>query len=215
MAENIFLVHELIQHYGRKRISPRAIIKIDLRKASDSVNWEFIEEMLRGLGFHPRFIKWVMLCIRTPSCTLSINGGTHGFFSGRQGLRQGDPLLPYLFILSLEYLSRLIKLRTASEFNYHPKCEPLKLTHLAFADDLMLFCHADEGSVKILMECMKEFGDTSGLQLNINKSNIYLPGLNEYETSCILDISHLGRGDYPFRYLGVPIMAESMKVVHY
>lgn len=90
-----------------------------------------------------------------------------------------------------------------------------KVTHLAFADDLMLFCRADEGSVTILMECMEEFGRTSGLSLNIQKSNIYLDGVGQSETDNILDLSHLGRGGYQFRYLGVPIVVESMKVTHY
>lgn len=124
-------------------------------------------------------------------------------------------IAPYLFILSLEYLSPLIKLNTANDFHYHPKCEPLKLTHLAFADDLMLFSRADEGSIKILMDAMDEFGKTTGLKLNVLKSNIYLAGVKEYESRGILDLSHLTRGDSPFRYLGVPIVAESMKVMHY
>lgn len=215
MAENIFLVQELIRRYGRKRISPRAIIKIDLRKAFDTIDWDFLEEMLGALKFPRRFVKWIMLCVRTPSYSLSINGGIHGFFPGKQGLRQGDPLSPFLFILSLEYLSRLLKSNTGEDFNYHPQCDKLKLTHLAFADDLMLFSRGDEGSIQILMDAMKEFGEVTGLKLNVSKSNVYLAGVNEQDSRSILELSHLTRGDYPFRYLGVPIVAESMKVIHY
>lgn len=70
-------------------------------------------------------------------------------------------------MLCLEYLSRMLKVATDnSEFNYHPKCGPLKITHLAFADDLMLFSRADVISVCILMECLAKFGDSSGLRMN-------------------------------------------------
>lgn len=103
-------------------------------------------------------------------------------------MRQGDPLSPYLFILSLEYLSRLIKLNTIEDFNYHPQCERLKITHLAFADDLMLFSRGDEWSIQVFMDSMKEFGEVTGLKLNVAKSNIYLVGVNEQDNRSIMEI---------------------------
>lgn len=143
MAENIFLVQELIRHYNRKRISHWVIIKIDLKRPWHS--W---------LGF-PR-INVGSTCLHTPTYTLAINEGTHDFFTGKQRLRQGEPFSPYLFILSFECLSRLITINTVEDFNFHPKYEAIKLTHPAFVNDLMLFSRADEGSIKILMDSMKE-----------------------------------------------------------
>lgn len=71
----------------------------------------------------------------------------------------------------------LVKLSTIEDFNYHPQCDQLKITHLEFADDLMLFSRGGEGSIRILMDCMKEFGEVTGLKLNVAKSNIYLAGV--------------------------------------
>ncbi|KAL0297712.1 UNVERIFIED_CONTAM: putative mitochondrial protein [Sesamum radiatum] len=81
-----------------------------------------------------------MECVSTTSFSVALNGSLHGHFPGKKGLRQGDPMSPALFLLCMEYFSRLIKRSTTnSDFNFHPKCEKLKITHLLFADDLMLF----------------------------------------------------------------------------
>jgi hypothetical protein len=78
---------------------------------------------------------------------VSVNGSIYSFL-GDGGLRQGDSISPLLFVICLEYLSRSIKVAmTGTEFNYHPKCAPQANTHLAFADDLMLFCRGDNTSV--------------------------------------------------------------------
>ncbi|KAL2224581.1 UNVERIFIED_CONTAM: Retrovirus-related Pol polyprotein from type-2 retrotransposable element R2DM [Sesamum indicum] len=167
ITDNIFLAQEMVQQYSRKRISPRCTINIDLRKAYDSVSWTFLSRVLHGYGFPPMFIAWIMECVCTSSFSVSLNGSLHGFFPGKKGLQQGDPMSPALFLLSMEYLSRMIKRKTSnSDFNYHPKCEKLKITHLLFADDLMLFSRGDLPSIHILMECLKVFRDVSGLSVN-------------------------------------------------
>lgn len=216
MSDNIFLMQELIRGYSRKRVSPRCIIKIDLRKAYDTISWDFLRHVLIGFGFPDEFVGLIMECVSTPSYSISVNGNLEGFFKGRRGLRQGDPMSPYLFVLCLEYLSRLIKRDTSdSDFNFHPRCGQLKITHLAFADDVMLLSRGDAPSVKILMDCLKEFGACSGLHLNVLKSNIYTAGMSEDLKLFIQNFSHLQEGTLPFKYLGIPLAASKLKVLHF
>ncbi|KAL0385731.1 UNVERIFIED_CONTAM: hypothetical protein Sradi_2967400 [Sesamum radiatum] len=121
-----------------------------------------------------------MECVSTSSFSVALNGSLHGFFPGKRGFRQGDPMSPALFLLSMEFFSRLVKRRTSDlEFNFHLKCEKLKITHLLFTDDLMLFSRSDLPSIHILMECLQEFQDVSGLAVNTSKSSIFMAGIDE------------------------------------
>lgn len=105
---------------------------VDIRKAFDTLSWKFLDNILAGFGFPRTFASWLMECIPTTSYSISLNGGFHGFFKGKRGIRQGAPLSPYIFVLALEYLSRMIKLNTADpNFNFHPKRANLGITHLA------------------------------------------------------------------------------------
>ena len=213
MIDNIFLLQELLRQYGRKRVSPRCILNVDLRKAFDSVDWGFVQDMLSALQFPPKFIGWIMACISTTSYSLSFNGSMHGFFKGQRGLRQGDPLSPYLFVLCLEYLSRdLGELQNNEEFNFHPKCGSLKITHLAFADDLVLFSRGDPISVSLLMEKLNHFGDCSGLKISFSKSSFYSAGISQLDTDTIKGISGFSQGTFPFRYLGIPVAASRLTI---
>lgn len=140
ITDNIHLAQELFRKYNRKRLSPRCIMKIDLQKAFDSVHWDFLHEALIGLNFPEQFIAWIMECVTTTSFSLAINGGTLGLFRGARGLRQGDPLSPYLFGICVEIFGRQIQQSTVrSGFSFHPQCAHLRLAHLAYADDLLLF----------------------------------------------------------------------------
>lgn len=94
MQHNIFLCQELLSNYGRHGIAPRCALKVNIQKAYDSVHWEFLEAVLRGMGFPAQFIQWVMLCVTTPKYSIVINGALEGFFEGKRGIRQGDPLSP-------------------------------------------------------------------------------------------------------------------------
>ncbi|KAH6786951.1 hypothetical protein C2S52_006503 [Perilla frutescens var. hirtella] len=164
ITDNIFLAQELIRKYFRTRNAPNCTLKIDLRKAYDTISWNFLREVLIGLGIPLTVVGWILECVTTATYSLSINGGLHRFIKGKRGLRQGDPMSPQLFLLCMEYFSRLVELRTKdSDFNYHTRCKKLKITHLAFADDLMLFTRGYYRSVQIMMDTLKEFEHASGL----------------------------------------------------
>ncbi|KAL2249650.1 UNVERIFIED_CONTAM: Retrovirus-related Pol polyprotein from type-2 retrotransposable element R2DM [Sesamum indicum] len=215
ITNNIFLAQEMVRQYSRKRISPRCTINVDLRKAFDSVSWSFLARVLHGYGFPPLFINWIMECICS-SFSVALNGSIHGFFSGKKGLRQGDPMSPALFLLCMEYFSRLVKRKTTnSHFNFHPKCEKLKITHLFFADDLMLFSRGDLPSIHVLMECLQEFRDTSGLTVNTSKSSIFTAGIQDEELDGILARTEFARGEMRVRYLGIPLAAQRLSVTNY
>ncbi|GJR07383.1 Toll/interleukin-1 receptor domain-containing protein [Tanacetum coccineum] len=93
------------------------------------------------------------------------------YFKGGRGLRQGDPISPYLFTLVMEVLNLLIKknIEENEEFEYHHGCKKLKITHLCFADDLLAFCHGDCESVRIIKKSLDEFSGYSGLLPNMQK----------------------------------------------
>ncbi|XP_022858439.1 uncharacterized protein LOC111379310 [Olea europaea var. sylvestris] len=132
------------------RVAPRCLLKIDLKKAYDSAYWNFLKNVLEGLQFPTTFIDWAMECITSPIYSIALNGSLHGFIKGRKGLRHGDPLSLFLFVLCLKYFSRMVKgAAENSEFIFHLKCAPLRITYLAFANDLMLFTIGDFMSIEI------------------------------------------------------------------
>ncbi|XP_021768922.1 uncharacterized protein LOC110733214 [Chenopodium quinoa] len=182
IGDNIFLATELIKGYSHKFVIPRCMLKNDLRKAYDSVEWGFLEVMLGELGFPNKVITWIMGCITSVSYSVMINGYPSAPFQAKKGLRQGDPMSPFLFALCMEYLSRCLQNMTKNpDFNFHPRCERLGITHLMFADDLVLFSRADLVYVKLLFKAFQQFSEAFGLSANLDKSDAYFGGILDHE----------------------------------
>ncbi|XP_074305736.1 uncharacterized protein LOC141640956 [Silene latifolia] len=171
---NVMLTQSLIKGYSRKFLTPRCLLKVDVSKAFDSIQWPFIQDMLGALNFPPPFIKWIMGCVTGPWYTLKVNGSHHGFFKGKSGVRQGDPLSPLLFVLCMEILSRVLRvMRRDPNVSFHPKCAKLDLTHLIFADDLMIFTRGDVPSVP--RKVLRFFNSSlAGLDLELILINLKL-----------------------------------------
>ncbi|GJV55861.1 RNA-directed DNA polymerase, eukaryota, reverse transcriptase zinc-binding domain protein [Tanacetum coccineum] len=214
ITDNILLTQELLKGYNCTKGPKRCSMKIDIQKAYDTVKWSFFEKALRMFGFHSKMIGWIMICVSTPSYSICINGERHGYFKGGRGLRQGDPLSPYLFTIVIEVFNLILKQRISEEknFKYHLGCKKLLITHLCFADDLLVLCHGDTTSVKVIKQALEDFSKISGLYPNLGKSTIFCGSMDDVTIARILNIIPFKRGKLPVRYIGVPLVAKQLGV---
>jgi hypothetical protein len=211
ISDAILLTQELMHNSHHQNGPPRCALKVDLTKAFDTVRWDFIIAGLKAIGLPSQLIHWIEICISTAHYTVNLNGALHGFFTATRGIRQGDPLSPYLFVLAMEGLGGILSQQTQqTKFKYHWRCAPNRITHLCFADDLMLYCHADTYSVGIFKACLDTFSELSGLTINHGKSSLYLSGIDEATKTSIYNQMGIQMGTLPVRYLGVPLISTRL-----
>ena len=202
------IANEVIDSW-QKRKEKGLICKLDIEKAYDSINWKFLTKVLQKMGFGPKWMEWMWSCVSSAKFSILVNGVPAGFFPSTRGLRQGDPLSPYLFVMGMEVLDVLI--RRAVEGGYISGCNirggsrtSLNISHLFFADDTIVFCEASKEQVSHLSWILFWFEAASGLRINLAKSEIIPVG----DVEDILELAaELGGrvGSLPSHYLGLPL----------
>ncbi|XP_038996812.1 uncharacterized protein LOC120121549 [Hibiscus syriacus] len=216
IVDNILLAQEVVKGYGRKNISPRCTMKIDLQKTFDTLHWNFIISVLKALDIPQRFIGWIQACFTEARFSISFNGSLVGFFKGARTIRQDDPLSPFLFVLSLNMLSRLLNLAAARRlYNYHPKCKQLGLTHLSFADDLLIFCKGNAESVACVISVLDKYYEISWLNLNAAKCVFFTASVENRTVEKIKQFTSFNIGCLPVRYLVIPIITRKLSIKDY
>jgi len=216
LMENVLLATELVKDYHKDSISPRCAMKIDISKAFDSVQWQFLLNTLEALNFPEKIRHWIKLCISTATFSVQVNGELAGFFGNKRGLRQGCALSPYLFVICMNVLSHMIdEAAVRRNIGYHPKCKKLSLTHLCFVDDLMVFIDGQQRSIEGVINIFHEFAGKSGLHISLEKSTLYLAGVSEPNRDHILSAFSFASGQLPVRYLGLPLMTKQMTTADY
>jgi len=165
-------------HYMKKKKKTGGkgymVLKLDMSKAYDRIEWDFLEKMLITLGFHPNWVKLVMRCVTSVSYYILVNGQpTRSFFPSR-GLRQGDPLSPYLYLICTEGLSALIQDATTIKCLHSVKvCRSApSITHLIFADDSVLFTRANLPEAQEVLSILNIYKAASGQVVNVDKSEV-------------------------------------------
>jgi hypothetical protein len=149
------------------------VLKIDLSKAYDRVSWLYLRMLLSHLGFDLPFTNWIMSCISTVSFVVLINGVASSFFTVARGLRQGCPLSPLLFLLVAEGLSRaIIEAKSRGEFIGVSLSPTLRLSHLLFVDDVLIFCSGLRQDAEKLRSILDLFSRATGMQINGQKSTL-------------------------------------------
>nr|GFB63275.1 RNA-directed DNA polymerase, eukaryota, reverse transcriptase zinc-binding domain protein [Tanacetum cinerariifolium] len=133
---------------------------------------------------------------------------------GMHGLRQGDPLSLYLFTLTMEVQNLVLirEIKKNPSFRYHWLCKEVKLTHLCFVDDLLLFCNGDSKSMSVMKNALAEFSSMSGLLPNCSKSTVFFRNVRDGCRRKTLGIMPFKEGTLPVRYLGVPLISKRLYV---
>jgi hypothetical protein len=146
---------------------PGMLLCLDFEKAFDSLNWGFMIKVLRAFNFDESFCRWIETFYRDIKSSVLVNGKTTEWFSIHRGCRQGDPISPYLFILSVEILATMIRENeNIKGITINGKSNKIS----QFADDTQLFNVGDQGSFEASLSILKTFGSTSGLFLNADKT---------------------------------------------
>ncbi|WMV24735.1 hypothetical protein MTR67_018120 [Solanum verrucosum] len=212
ITDAILIANECLDSRVKEK-SPGVMCKLDIEKAYDHVNWSFLLEIMQRMGFGLKWIRWIKFCISTVKLSILINGSPEGFFPSDRGVRQGDPLSPFLFIIVVEGLNNMLKtahtkgwirgFNVANEGNLR-----LEVTHLQYADDTLIFCDAEESQLKILRVILILFEATSGLHINWRKSLIF--PINEVNRmQHLTEILGGEIGKLPTVYLGMPLGDKS------
>jgi len=150
-------------------------LKLDMKKAYDRVEWEYLKAIMIRLGFHRIWVEMVMRLVTTVSFSVLFNRERLEQFNPSRGIRQGDPIPPYFFLLAAEGLSCLIKSRNQSSVLKGIKVAPSApmVSHLLFADDSLLFFKAHRENAQEILDILNIYCRASGQQVNMDKSSIH------------------------------------------
>ncbi|GAA0154886.1 hypothetical protein LIER_12736 [Lithospermum erythrorhizon] len=207
-------LQEFVQGYYKEDGIPKAAIKVDLLKAYDMVEWENLCVGMLAMGFPHRFIFMLKCCITKASFSINLNSTLKCRFAS--WLRKGDLISSYLFILVLEIFNGLMRRASdSSAVRFHPKCQQLCITHLSFADDMVLLVSADMDSFRVIKETLVLFGDLTGLKLNCSKSRIFFWSTPRNVRSALCEYTEMSEGVLPVQYLGIPLSSKSLSKADY
>ena len=217
LSYNITIAHELVHSLGSSaRIGEEyMVVKTDMSKAYDRVEWGYLRALLCALGFQINWVNRIMTCVSTVSYSILINDQPHGLVVPQRGLRQGDPLSPFLFVLCAEGLSHLLMKAeeegsiTGMSFGDHGP----SVKHLLFADDCLLVCKANEEQSDHLLRVLHRYGEVTGQVINPTKSSItFGKGITEEVKSNVRRKMGIEAEGGASKYLGLPESLKGSKV---
>ena len=208
ITDNVFVAFESVHTMKRRKKGKNftCAVKLDMMKAYDRVEWHYLEAILLKLGFSIGLVRLILKCVSSVRFSVRVNGELLPFFTPTRGLRQGDPMSPFLFLLCSEGFSSLLKY-----FGGHidrvirVSFRAPWVNHLLFADDCLIFLGANIQSATRLNDILLIYGEASGQRVNREKSAIFFspntPAGIRQSVKQSLDVQMEAFSE---RYLGLP-----------
>lgn len=148
-------------------------LKLDMSKAYDRVEWTYLAAIMERLGSRKRWIDLIMKCVTSVSFSVLFNGERLEEFKPSRGIRQGDPISPYLFLICAEGLSCILNKSSMQEGGIVVAENAPKISHLLFAYDILLFFKANANATEQIESRLMAYCDASGQRINYDKSSIF------------------------------------------
>ena len=191
------------------------LFKVDFEKAYDSVDLKYLDTVMVKMNFPTLWRKWISECVGSATTSVLVNGSPTEEFVIERGLRQGDPLSPFLFLLAAEGLSVLMQSMVSAGL-YHGYTigggDGVSISNLQFADDTLLLAEKSWANVRSMRAVLIIFEQVSGLKVNFHKS--MLTGVNvpdSWLTEAAM-VMNCRVGTLPFVYLGLPVGGDARRL---
>ena len=214
ITDNVIMAYEALHsmHVRKKGKIGSLALKLDFSKAYDSVEWLFLQGVMQKLGFPEKWIERVMTCVTTTSFSILLDGKPYGNVFPSRGIRQGDPLSPYLFLLYAEgFTSLLAKAENDGKIHGASICKGTpKVSNLLFTDDSLLFCKATQNEVEVIS--LQTYANASRQCINFEKSSVFFSSntsaSQKQDILRVLGVQEVDRFD---SYLGLPTLVGRTK----
>ena len=213
IIDGFLVANEAVHSLKRCRVST-FIFKVDFHKAFDSVQCDYLEQVMRYMGFGEKLINLINTCMSTIKLLVLINGSPSKEFLIGRGIHQGSPLSPFLFLIAAKRLFVLFQRTTTTDlFKGILFGDNFCLSHLQYADDTLIFMNANLHRVKTVHRILLWFAICSGLHINFHKSSLI--GINVGEDACASMPSSIFYrfGSLPCSYLGMPLESQNCMVI--
>ena len=208
ITDNVLAAYETL-HTMQTRLKGKKgfmAITLDMSKAHDRVEWRYLEEIMKRLGFAPRWINLILMCVTMVRYSVLVNSKPCGYIHPRRGLRQGDPISLYLFLLCAEGLNALLKKATEEGVvtGVPTSRRGPRINHLFFADDSLLFCQSIMAQWDRLTYILRMYESASGQRLNNNKTALFFSKNTPHiDKEAILETSRIPVTQRYDSYLGL------------
>ncbi|GLT63247.1 hypothetical protein SLA2020_358250 [Shorea laevis] len=206
LVDSVLILNEVVDE-AKKKKQQAFIFKADFEKAYDCVDWSFLDWMMDRFGFGIKWRGWIKECLATARASVLVNGSPTEEFAVGKGLRQGDPLSPFLFLMVGEGLCGLVKKAEMEGLLHGIEVGKggLAISLLQFADDTVILGRADSENVFMVKTILRWFELMSRLRINFHKSSVYGLNVSERWLKGAAGALHCGVGVFPFIYLGLPV----------
>ena len=207
ILDGILIANEAVDE-ARRLNKELLMFKVDFEKAYDSVDLNYLDSVMRNMNFPTLWRKWITECVGTATALVLVNGSPTYEFKMERGLRQGDPLSPFLFLLAAEGFNILMKAMVEAHLfqGYGVgRVEDVRLTHLQFADDTLIIGEKSWLNVRSMQTVLLLFEEISGLKVNFHKSMLTGVNVTDSWLAEAALVMNCRRGALPFVYSGLPI----------